>query len=92
MEGGFLSTDDVVCLDERKVMIARLLTTKWSSSKAGKFELVKGLEAELMDEVVVSGVAMLGMLRKQSDSLGGSAANITALGANITNVGSALTG
>ncbi len=66
MDSSVFSMGDMSCLDERGLAVARLMMAKWSVAKAGKIELVEGLPAQLMDEIVVSGLALMEMVRRKA--------------------------
>lgn len=47
------------CTDEQGVQIARFKGSGWSMTKWGKMEIMAGVEGALLEEVVVTGVALV---------------------------------
>lgn len=72
-EGAF--TADLCCVTERGEWVARFDNAAWSVTKEGKLEIGDGgMEREMLDEVVVSGLAMIEHERRmRSRSNGGGA-------------------
>lgn len=57
-EGAF--TVNLCCVTERGEWVARFDNTTWSMKKEGKLEIVdRGMPKGVLDEVVVSGLAMI---------------------------------
>ena len=56
---------DLVCKDERGEVCARFDASTWAVHKEGKFEMGPAVGGALMDELVVTGFAML-ELRKRN--------------------------
>ena len=56
---GLKSEGNMLCVDGQQVLIARFERSKRARRKDGKFMISPGVEGRLMDEVVVSGLAML---------------------------------
>lgn len=63
---GMLSCGNMLCVDEKEQLFARFQTGGWSLKKAGRFELSPGLGDMIMDEVIVSGIAMVEWWRLQT--------------------------
>ncbi len=71
---GMFSGGDMLCLDTQEQQVARFESSNWAMKKEGKFELGSGVKGLLMDELVVSGIAMVeARRRKDSGSAGASA-------------------
>ena len=62
---GLLSEGDMVCVDRQQVLIARFERSKRPRWKDGKFMISRGVEGRWMDEVVVSGLAMVQYHKRQ---------------------------
>ena len=62
---GLLSGGDMVCVDRQQVLIARVERSKRAGWKDGKFIISPGVEGRWMDEVVVSGLAMVQYHKRQ---------------------------
>ena len=62
---GLLSGADMVCVDRQQVLIARFERSKKARSKTGKFMIAPGVEGRWMDEVVISGLAMMQYHKRQ---------------------------
>lgn len=65
---GIFSGGDMLCLDAREQSVARYENSNWTMKKEGKFELGAGVEGLLMDELVVSGIAMVAYGRRKNNS------------------------
>ena len=55
----------MVCVDRQQVLIARFERSKKARGKTGKFMIAPGVEGRWMDEVVVSGLAMVQYHKRQ---------------------------
>ena len=55
----------MVCVDRQQVLIARFERSKKARRKDGKFMISPGVEGRWMDEVVVSGLAMVQYHKRQ---------------------------
>ena len=62
---GLLSGDDMVCVDRQQVLIARFERSKRPRRKDGKFVISPGVEGRWLDEVMVSGLAMVQYHKRQ---------------------------
>lgn len=62
---GLKSEGNMLCVDGQQVLIARFERSKRAKRKDGKFMISPGVEGRLMDEVVVSGLAMVQYHRRQ---------------------------
>ncbi|KAI9793763.1 MAG: hypothetical protein M1835_007069 [Candelina submexicana] len=58
------SMKHVVCLDEKDLAVAKFEGSTWALRKLGKIELVPGVDGGLLDEVLVSGLAMMEMIQR----------------------------
>ena len=71
---GFFSRGDLVCKDDKGVVLANLTRTGLSVSKTGTFQLkplVLEMGGKAVEEVVVGGIAMVELQKKQDrDSMG----------------------
>ena len=56
---GLESEGNMLCVDGQQVLIARFERSRRAKRKGGKFLISPGVEGRLMDEVVVSGLAMV---------------------------------
>ncbi len=54
---------DLVCVDEREVVVARFESGSWAVSKLGMIELAQGVDGGLLEEIIVSGVAMIQLVK-----------------------------
>ena len=54
-----LSFGDLVCLDQRGGTVASYVSSNLAVQNKGKLTLAPGVGERLMDEIVVSGIAML---------------------------------
>ena len=72
---GFFNGGDMICLDQQEKVCARFENNAWALQKDGKFEVGPFVDGVLMDEVVVSGLAMVEARRRKSSNsaAGGSA-------------------
>ena len=66
-------SSDMLCLDQREQLIARFSSSNWAMKKDGKIELSPGVQGVLMDEIVVSGFAMIEHKIRQSRASAGAA-------------------
>ena len=73
--GGFLHGGDMRCSDQEDRVCAKFESSGWALKKDGKFEVAPSVSGALMDEVIVSGLAMLELQRrrKKNASAGGAA-------------------
>ena len=55
--GGMMG--NMVCLDDNKQQVAQYYESQLAWAKEGKFELTPGVNGPLVDEIVISGIAML---------------------------------
>ncbi len=62
---GLLSEDNMLCIDGQQLLIARFERSKRARWKDGKFMISPGVEGRWMDEVVVSGLAMVQYHKRQ---------------------------
>ena len=62
---GLLGGADMVCVDRQQVLIARFELSKKARGKTGKFMIAPGVEGRWMDEVVISGLAMMQYHKRQ---------------------------
>ena len=63
--GGFLHGGDMKCSDQEDNVCARFECSGWALKKNGKFEVAPSVSGALMDEVIVSGLAMLELQRRK---------------------------
>lgn len=56
---GIISGGDMICLDQQDKVCARFQNSTWALQKDGKFEVGPFVSGVLMDEVIVTGLAML---------------------------------
>jgi len=68
---GMFSGGDLICLDERQQAIARFQTSMWAVKKDGKFEVAPVVTRPTMDELIVSGIAMIEERRRRSNAAAG---------------------
>ena len=73
--GGFLHGGDMRCSDQADHECAKFESSGWALKKNGKFEIAPSVSVALMDEVIVSGLAMLELQRRRRNnaSAGGAA-------------------
>ena len=71
---GLFSGGDMICIDEKEQLFARFQASGWAMKKDRKFELSPGVGGVLMDEIVVSGIAMIELRKRQSRSAAAGAA------------------
>lgn len=58
-------TSDLVLVNAKKEWIAKFLNASFSISKQGKLEIVnRDLDGEILDQVVISGMAMIEQERR----------------------------
>lgn len=62
---GVFSGGDMVCWDERKQQVASYENSNWALKKDGKIGLEAGVDGALVDEIVVSLIAMLELKRRE---------------------------
>ena len=62
---GLKSEGNMLCIDGQQVLIARFERSKRARRKGGKFMISPGVEGRLMDEIVVSGLAMVQYHRRR---------------------------
>ncbi len=65
---GMGTMGDMVCLDEEEQLVMRFEANRFALNKEGKFELSPAVTGVLMDELVVSGLAMIEYRRKGIDT------------------------
>jgi len=65
---GIFSGGDMICLDDRKQLVARFEKSAWAMKKKGKFELSGGITGELMTEIVISGIARVEYISRRKSS------------------------
>ncbi len=65
---------DMICLDQQDKVCAKFENSMWALQKDGKFEVGPFVSGVLMDEVIVTGLAMLEARRRQSRSSAGASA------------------
>ncbi len=58
----------MICLDDRKQLVARFEKSAWAMKKKGKFELSGGITGELMTEIVISGIARVEYISRRKSS------------------------
>ncbi|KAI9701765.1 MAG: hypothetical protein M1836_001108 [Candelina mexicana] len=68
------SMKHVVCLDEKDLAVAKFEGSTWALRKLGKIELVPGVDGGLLDEVLVSGLAMMEMIQRTKTAASAAAA------------------
>lgn len=56
---------DMICLDQQEKVCAKFENSMWAWQKDGKFEVGPFVNGVLMDEIVVTGLAMLEARRRQ---------------------------
>lgn len=71
---GMFSGGDMLCLDNREQLVAKFESSNWAMKKEGKLELGAGVEGILMDELVVSGIAMVEHRRRKKNASSSAAA------------------
>ena len=72
--GGFLHGDDMRCSDQEDRVCAKFESSGWALKKDGKFEVAPSVGGALMDEVIVSGLAMLELQRRKKNNASAGAA------------------
>ena len=63
--GGFLHGGDMKCSDQEDNVCAKFESSGWALKKNGKFEVAPSVSGALMDEVIVSRLAMLELQRRK---------------------------
>lgn len=63
---GIISGGDLVCLDERKQKVAWYENSKLALHKDGKIGLEAGVDGMLVDEIVVTLIAMIELKRREN--------------------------
>ena len=61
--------NDLVCLDQQEQVCARFEASSWALHKDGKFEVWPFVDGVLMDEVIVTGLAMVEMQKRTNRSV-----------------------
>ena len=72
--GGFLHGGDMRCSDQEDRECANFESSGWALKKDGKFEVAPSISGALMDEVIVSGLAMLELQRRRKNNASAGAA------------------
>ncbi|KAI9793926.1 MAG: hypothetical protein M1816_007178 [Peltula sp. TS41687] len=70
---GILSGGDILCLDSNERVLARFDKNNWALAKSGRFEIVDPVLASGgrgLDELIVSGIAMLEYRRRKEAASG----------------------
>ena len=75
------ASSNLQCVDEREQVFAKFQRPGWAKRKLGKFELGPSVSGVLMDEIVISGIAMLEWRRRQQRSSSSATAGGAAGGA-----------
>ena len=57
---------DLICLDQQNKMCAKFQNSMWALQKDGKFEVGPFVDGTLMDEIIVTGLAMLEARRRRA--------------------------
>ena len=57
---------DMICLDQQDKVCAKFQNSMWALQKDGKFEVGPSVDGVLMDEIVVTGLAMLEARRRRA--------------------------
>lgn len=78
--GKFFNGGDMTCLDRQDNVCAKFKSSTWALQKDGKFELGPFASGVLMDEIVVTGLAMLEARRRSNNSAAGASAGACAGG------------
>ena len=65
---GFLHGGDMRCSDQAEHVCAKFESSGWALKKDGKFEVASSVSGALMDEVIVSGLAMLELQRRKKNN------------------------
>lgn len=63
---GLFNGGDMICLDQQDKVCAKFENSMWALQKDGKFEVGPFVSGVLMDEVVVSGFAMVEARRRKN--------------------------
>ncbi len=71
---GMFSGGDLLCLGRREQRVARFESSNWARKKEGKFELGYRVKGLLMDELVLSGIAMVEARRRNASGSAGASA------------------
>lgn len=61
----------MICLDQQQKVCARFENSRWPLKKDGKFEVGPSVSGVLMDEVIVTGLALLEARRRTKNSPSG---------------------
>lgn len=77
----FFNGGDMICLDQQGKVCAKFENSMWALRKDGKFELGPFVSGVLMDEVVLTGITMLELKRRNSNSSSSAASGGTAAAA-----------
>ena len=56
---------DMICLDQQRKICAKFEASMWALQKDGKFEVGPFVSGVLMDEVIVTGLAMLELRKRR---------------------------
>lgn len=68
-------TANLCCVTEKGEWVAKFDNSNWSMTKKGKLEIVdRGMPKDVLDEVVVSGLAMIERQRRDNGASGGGGA------------------
>ena len=70
---GMFSGGDMMCLDQQDKVCARFENSAWALRKDGKLKVGPFVSGVLMDEVVVTGLAMLEARRRSKNRSAASA-------------------
>lgn len=79
--GGFLHSGDMTCSDQWDRVYAKFESSGWALKKNGKFDVAPSVSGFLLDEVLVTGLAMLELKRRRDNAAAGSAAGGASAGA-----------
>lgn len=72
--GGVLHRGDMKCSDQEDRVYANFESSGWALKKDGKFKIAPSVSGALMDEVIVSGLAMLELQRRRKNNASAGAA------------------
>ena len=67
-----LTRGDLICLDPQGMVCSKYESSTFALMKDGKFEIGPSVTGLMMDEVVVTGLAMLESRRRTNKSISGS--------------------
>ena len=59
---------DMLCFDQQDKVCAKFQNSMWALQKDGKFEVGPFVDGVVMDEIVVTGLAMLEARRRRASS------------------------